>query len=735
MTLKERICLQKFTIGKKIFLTLILLILSSFSITSIDFLTNTVQNTYLENQGENSSTISQEVNFNIDSKRGQPLKFDLSSKFTYGLPTDEDIEILKHQYGVYEEGKNYNIQIDGHGTGVIPYTEDQWNEFAQTPMIVDVAPSLEVKSADDYPEAIDFSEEEYFPVTGDQGPQGSCCSWAAVYYAYGYQEARDQGWNAQSGNQSYLMSPAWAYNKLVSNTNEGTMIENNIGILKNEGCPTLNEMPYDPYDCNNLGSEEAWREAPLHRAEQTYLAYSFKPTNPVEVLRTFIANHVPVAFYMDGACYPNNMWDGEFIVSTDDVDSGGGAHCQTIIGYNDSMEEDSEIGAFKIVNSWGSDFGNNGYYWITYDALFDMRIIAYVVIDKPDYSPNLIAKWEFSEAPVNWLSFNVGIVNYLGSNAEKSVTLRAHNNFLLPSYMILDITDLLPFYEFYSTDFYLKITGDKSAEGILSSFKIEYWDGTNYISHENPTYTSEESPMMPFEIGGESSYLITNYLPGKSAPPYNVYSIRTENSINISWSPPMSDGHNDIFEYRIYRKELNENYFYSISTNSNLLFYEDTNITLDGIYYYNVTAVNIEGESIPSKTLIVSTVQIASSPQNFHGKYNNKSVFLSWDIPADNGTASILQYIIYRGIISTNLTQLTEPLDHLNFTDTNVSIGKTYYYHILTLNEGGPSPFSDMIKIRTGISTLVYWIGGSSGFLLVGTAIILSLRKFKKGKI
>ncbi len=657
MTLKERFCFQENTLGKIVFLTLILLILPSSSINSIDFSSSISQNTILENPNENSSTTSQIADLNMDSKlNSQPLEFDLSSKFTYGLPSNDDIELLKQQYGIYEEGKDYNVQINGHGTGVIPFTEEQWDEIAQTPMVVDIAPNSNLKSADDYPEAIDFSEEEFFPVTGDQRSQGSCCSWATVYYAYGYQEARDQAWNAQSGNLSYLMSPAWAYNKLSTNPSEGTTIPNNMGILKNEGCPTLNEMPYDPSDCNSFGGEEAWREAPLHRAGESYLAYSFNPTRSVEVLRGYIANHIPVIYYMDVACYPDNMWYGEFIVSTDDVDTGGGTHCQTIIGYNDTMEEDGEVGAFKIVNSWGSDFGDNGYYWTTYEALFDMHIIAYVVIDIPEYSPNLIATWEFSETPINQLSFSVGIINYLGSNAEKSVTIHAHNNFLLSSFMALDITDLLPFYETYSTDFYLEIRDIENSEGVLSSFKIEFWNGTDYISGDTPTSISGESPMMPFDIEGESSYFITNFFPGKPAPPYNIYSIRTDDKINISWSPPMSDGHNDINEYRVYRKEINENNYYRISSGSNILSYEDTNITLNGVYYYNITAVNIKGESIPSKTKIVSIIQIASSPQNFHGKYNNNSVFLSWDTPDNTGGAFNLQYIIYRGNSSANLT-------------------------------------------------------------------------------
>ena len=36
-------------------------------------------------------------------------------------------------------------------------------------------------------------------------------------------------------------------------------------------------------------------------------------------------------------------------------------HAILIVGYND------EIGAFKFVNSWGANWGNQGYGWLTYD--------------------------------------------------------------------------------------------------------------------------------------------------------------------------------------------------------------------------------------------------------------------------------------------------------------------------------------------------------------------------------
>lgn len=50
----------------------------------------------------------------------------------------------------------------------------------------------------------------------------------------------------------------------------------------------------------------------------------------------------------------------------------------TVVGYNDNIWSDlndngkvdsGEMGAFKVANSWGTDFHNNGYYWFAYDSL------------------------------------------------------------------------------------------------------------------------------------------------------------------------------------------------------------------------------------------------------------------------------------------------------------------------------------------------------------------------------
>lgn len=57
-------------------------------------------------------------------------------------------------------------------------------------------------------------------------------------------------------------------------------------------------------------------------------------------------------------------------------DTGGssGDHFITIVGYDDNVKMTYDnyetTGALKIANSWGDDWGNDGYMWVAYSAFY-----------------------------------------------------------------------------------------------------------------------------------------------------------------------------------------------------------------------------------------------------------------------------------------------------------------------------------------------------------------------------
>ena len=68
------------------------------------------------------------------------------------------------------------------------------------------------------------------------------------------------------------------------------------------------------------------------------------------------------------------VWRPAFLESPN-RDHGGHAMC--VVGYDDNMNG----GAFEIQNSWGTDWGNNGYIWISYNDFAAFVAEAYEIIE------------------------------------------------------------------------------------------------------------------------------------------------------------------------------------------------------------------------------------------------------------------------------------------------------------------------------------------------------------------
>ena len=57
------------------------------------------------------------------------------------------------------------------------------------------------------------------------------------------------------------------------------------------------------------------------------------------------------------------LWQGGGVLNNLNYIGDEGGHAMVIAGYDDSR------GAFCIINSWGSVWGDNGYAWVGYDFL------------------------------------------------------------------------------------------------------------------------------------------------------------------------------------------------------------------------------------------------------------------------------------------------------------------------------------------------------------------------------
>ncbi len=365
------------------------------------------------------------------------------------------------------------------------------------------------------PAAFDLSASPSFPKVDSQGQQGSCTGWAVTYYAYGYIEAVDHGWmEAKSGNTSQLLSPAWTYNKVNGGVDGGSWEGDNIMILKDWGTSTMAELPYDDSDWTDWGSPRAFREAPMHRVHEGFQIH-YDGESTVETVKTLVYGGTPVTFGLNANGYNKGFKDGNYIISAEEYNSDWWPnHANTFVGFDDSVTDDGEVGAFRVVNSWGSAWGEDGYYWLTYDAFMEMSYLLDLcfVEDIEDYSPSMRAVWHFDPAPSRDVPTEVAIGAYGAADESKSpyYWLSSDTTLRFPTYMCLDISEFKSVYDSGTDDFYISMEAT-GAPGTLEGFKVELFE-TSY-DPAAPTQASGEAWNDPQAIPGHIDTSFQYYPP------------------------------------------------------------------------------------------------------------------------------------------------------------------------------------------------------------------------------
>lgn len=295
--------------------------------------------------------------------------------------------------------------------------------------------------------SIDLSTSQYFPPIGDQGPYSSCVSWATAYYQFTYEANKYNNIVTTEGN---AYSPAFMFNMLNRGGNNGS---NNIAayrVLKNQGCLKMSE---NPYNINNHSYSWSNNVDALISALDTRVTYtnlinistlndkitycndsqlrevkqllsSGKIIN-VEVYATSsLSNWEFRTIYSGG-----NSGDIAAVWATEEPDFDDG-HSMTIVGYDNNITCDingdglisaCERGAFKVANSWGDDWANDGYIWVMYDALNKVSATNLSVnnrisiFDRTTNSSNNFYSIEVGNYPVNLVGLlNVNLNNRYG---------------------------------------------------------------------------------------------------------------------------------------------------------------------------------------------------------------------------------------------------------------------------------------------------------------------------------
>ena len=215
------------------------------------------------------------------------------------------------------------------------------------------------------PTSVDLSSD--FPEPKSQGNQGSCVGWAVAYALKSYQERKERGWDLTK--EEHQFSPSALYNSIrVGGCDGGSYIPDAFEALLDWGALSLKQFTYDETVCSRLPTTREKRSAVEYRISSVRVVNVQSATE----LKSHLAADIPIVIGME--VYDNfDSYSGGVYSRVEGSLRGG--HAVTVVGYDDSR------GAFKIINSWGKSWGENGFAWIAYDTFKRIVREAYVSRD------------------------------------------------------------------------------------------------------------------------------------------------------------------------------------------------------------------------------------------------------------------------------------------------------------------------------------------------------------------
>lgn len=369
------------------------------------------------------------------------------------------------------------------------------------------------------PTSIDLSK--YAPSVINQYDSGVCVGMSTAYYMRTILEAISKNITDKTEIDKLAYSPSYMYNLLKSSKDpdckKGAELKKAFDLLKVKGVATYSQQKFP--NCSNDSSLNINPESKITEyvklfsladgsenldlitkkalSENTPVVAGFSLTKSIEQLSVngFWKNlwRKIMAFLGVNVFKEIGLWN-----PVNSRNTGGHAVC--IVGYDDAKFG----GAFKVINSWGENFGEEGYFWIRY-ADYKKQV-------KEAFQAFLPVKRNKNEvvtaADVSFIFSARGLENsnikFILDKTESSDSSRITDN--IKSYLLLDLQTSGTTYRFSAF--------------IDSTTNYTYF----YIINGNSTTLDQTEKIYPFDAT-ESAILSRNtrlILPPEDSPHFQL---------------------------------------------------------------------------------------------------------------------------------------------------------------------------------------------------------------------
>ena len=273
-----------------------------------------------------------------------------------------------------EERKQYIEPIHCKKT----YTDSIFDDAARVSDVVTASIS------DSYYNSVD---ENYVTPVKNQYSDGTCWAFSAIATVESSLARKNQGiFDISELHLVYSLvgdaytDEAGKKNKYNTDLVGGKVTYSPSYFFNPQGILLESDLPYPSDNVKRINSSQYPQGKNLISLE-TYeidnlTAYNACTTKDISTIKTAILKYgaVQATVYAGSA-----QFNGNYYLSTKS-NSSGVNHAVTIVGWDDNIDKSNFKGAvrnggFIVKNSWGTDWGDNGYYYVSYDDYFICKII------------------------------------------------------------------------------------------------------------------------------------------------------------------------------------------------------------------------------------------------------------------------------------------------------------------------------------------------------------------------
>ncbi|MBB2144382.1 DUF4384 domain-containing protein [Pedobacter sp. LMG 31464] len=227
------------------------------------------------------------------------------------------------------------------------------------------------------------SLKQYAPIPGSQGAYGTCTAWASAYCGRTIVEAIKNNWIDKKEITAKAFAPAFLFRMLSPEDQackKGTTVAAAFELMKNKGLIPYSQLPVA---CTPTLTLAQYTTAETGKIKDYMRLFDTNAADEIKIqsVKKSISEKKPVVFGM--VCPTSFVTAYGVWKPTEPADPKIGGHALCVVGYDDAKEG----GAFEIQNSWGPNWGNEGYMWIKYADFAKYTWYAFEFIDLPEVKP------------------------------------------------------------------------------------------------------------------------------------------------------------------------------------------------------------------------------------------------------------------------------------------------------------------------------------------------------------